>query len=319
MKIHKIFLLLILILIAGSFVFAEEEGNDAVAEVNGVKITMLDVDREINMMYQQAIMQGTYPDDSKIEEYRQQAVNTLIGRELLIQDAEKKNYAADQAAVDEYMEALAMNYGGKESLEQTLAGQGMSLDKLRTDTERYQIVSNYVENEIRSGIEVAGSDARSYYDENREYFRQEETVRASHILIQTPEDADEEELKAAYDKISDIREQIVEGADFSELAREYSDCPSAENGGDLGEFGPGRMVPPFDRAVFSMKPGELSKPVQTQFGFHLIKLVEKNDGKVIEYDDVKNQITDYLTDLEVQAEVSRIVVELRNKAEIKLF
>ena len=195
----------------------------------------------------------------------------------------------------------------------------MTLEKLKSDAGRYQIVSSYVDNEVRSQIGLDASAARKYYDENIEYFKQEETVRASHILVQTSENAEKKELDEALAKIVDIREKIVGGESFESLAMEYSDCPSGANGGDLGEFGHGQMVPPFDRAVFALEPGELSQPVQTQFGFHLIKLVEKNEGQTIAYTDVEPQIVEYLVDQKVQAKINEIVEKLRDKAVVKLF
>ena len=262
-KIFKILITGLIFLLSVTAVFAADGDSEPVAEVNGVEITVFDVNREINMMYQQAIMQGVYPDDSQIAEYQESAVNTLIGRELLIQEAESKNYSADSAEVDAYINALTMNYGGTAQLEEALAAQGMALDKLESDAGRYQIVSSYVDNEVRSKIGLDASAARKYYDENIEYFKQEETVRASHILVQTSENAEKKELDEALAKIVDIREKIVGGESFESLAMEYSDCPSGANGGDLGEFGHGQMVPPFDRAVFALEPGELSQPLQT--------------------------------------------------------
>ena len=116
-KIFKILITGLIFLLSVTAVFAADGDSEPVAEVNGVEITVFDVNREINMMYQQAIMQGVYPDDSQIAEYQESAVNTLIGRELLIQEAESKNYSADSAEVDEYINALIMNYGGTEQLE----------------------------------------------------------------------------------------------------------------------------------------------------------------------------------------------------------
>ena len=318
-KITKILFLGIILLNFGFALYAAENDADPVLAVNGVEITVFDVNREVNMMYQQAVMQGVYPDKSEIPAYQQSALNTLVGRELLVQDAEKKDYSADPAEVDEYIDALVANYGSRENLEQALAEQGMSFDKLRKDAERYQVINAYVDNEIRNDISIDEAAAQDYYSENQEYFKSEETVKASHILIKTSEDADQQELDDALSRIKEIREKIVNGGDFAELAKEYSEGPSGENGGALGEFGHGQMVPPFDRAVFALEPGELSQPVQTQYGFHLIKLTEKNESRMIAFNDVKSQIIDYLTDVEVQSRVNSVITELRDEADIKVF
>jgi peptidyl-prolyl cis-trans isomerase C len=299
--------------------FAQADATTIVAAVNGTELTAIDVRREMNMMYQQAVMQGVYPDESEIDAYWNRAIEVLIGRELLLQAAESKNYTADSAAVEEYINGLTINYGGIEALTDALAEQGMTLEKLRNDTLRYQIISLFVEKELRSDVVLDDSAALQYYNENKEYFQKDETINASHILVQTSENADETELEAAYTKISALYDRVAAGEDFAELAREYSDCPSAENGGDLGEFGHGMMVPPFDRAAFDLEPGEFSKPVQTQFGYHIILLTAKNAPVTINFEDVQQQITDYLVDSEVEQKVNSYVSALRDEADIKLY
>jgi len=311
-------LLISLLLLQAVFLFAEEDKTD-VAAVNGTIIKSSAVRREMNMMYQKAVSQGIYPDDSEINAYWMQALESLIGRELLFQDAVEKDYQADTAAVEEYIAALSTNYGGLEQLETALEAQGMDLETLRTDTLRYYVISSYVDKELSADIELSDDDSLAYFNENPEYFIQEETVRASHILISTAEGADEAEMNAALEQITGLRGRIVAGEEFAELAAEFSDCPSSEQGGDLGVFGHGQMVPPFDRAAFALDVGGLSEPVQTQFGFHLIKLTEKHSGEKMAYDDVKGQIADHLRNLALEQLVTDHVAVLRDSAEIKLF
>lgn len=316
-KLYKFFLISILLFQTVS-AFAEDENTD-VAEVNGSLISSTDVRREMNMMYQQAVSQGVYPDDSEINAYWENALNALIGRELLFQSAVENKYQADQDAVEEYINALSMNYGGMEQLETALEDQGMDIEKLRNDTKRYYVISNFVDNELQPDIEVSDEQSLKYYNDNSEYFVNEETIRASHILIKTSEGADEAEMKSALERIEALHVRAVSGEDFAELAAEYSDCPSSEQGGDLGDFGHGMMVPPFDRAAFALEVGEISNVVQTQYGFHIIKLTGRNSGEDIPYDSVKQQIIDYLTGLELEGLVTEYVDGLRESADIKLF
>ncbi len=312
------------IIISAIFLFtasaAFSERNDAVlAKINGKEIKSSELMREVQMMYQQSIADGMFPDDSQIEEFKDMALDMLIGRELLLQEAEQKNYKADPSAVEEYINSLSMNYGGIEVLEEQLLKQDMTLEELRRNTERYQLMSEFIDKEFRNSISLDKNAAEDYYAENKDYFKKEETVTASHILIKTSENADEKELKEAYEKISSIRERIIAGESFEDLAQEYSECPSGQRGGDLGEFGHGSMVPPFDRAAFSLDVGELSQPVQTRFGYHIILCTAKSEGAVIAYDDVKDQIISYLTDLELEAYMNEHVENLKKNAEIIIF
>lgn len=143
-----------------------------------------------------------------------------------------------------------------------------------------QLLINYAGEKAVSGVSVSDDEAKKYYDDNKEQFIGEETVTASHILVKT-----EDEAKTLYEKIASGE------VSFENAARENSTCPSKANGGSLGEFSRGQMVPEFDAAVFSMQVGEITKePVKTQFGYHLIRLDAKNEAKPIEFSEIKDRI-----------------------------
>ncbi|MBE7043090.1 MAG: hypothetical protein E7399_06300 [Ruminococcaceae bacterium] len=128
---------------------------------------------------------------------------------------------------------------------------------------------------------VTEEEISTYYEENKDRFTKGESVNASHILVDSEE------------KAKELLEQIQNGEiSFEDAARANSSCPSKDNGGNLGEFTRGQMVPEFDQAAFAMNAGEVSGPVKTQFGYHLIKLIEKNEAKVYALDEIKEQIQD---------------------------
>lgn len=124
-------------------------------------------------------------------------------------------------------------------------------------------------------------EIKAFYDANKERFVSGESVNASHILVDSEE------------KVNEILAKINAGEiSFEDAARQNSSCPSSENGGNLGEFTRGQMVPEFDSAVFAMNVGEVSSPVKTQFGYHLIKLNAKNEPKTYDFDEIKPQLAD---------------------------
>ena len=132
-------------------------------------------------------------------------------------------------------------------------------------------------------VKVTEDEIKRFYDENPDQFKGEETVTASHILVDTEE------------KASEIRQQLESGKiTFEDAAKQYSTCPSAQNGGSLGEFGRGQMVPEFDAACFEMQPGELRGPVQTQFGYHLIRLDAKNAARPVSFAEAHDAIEQHL-------------------------
>lgn len=144
---------------------------------------------------------------------------------------------------------------------------------------------------LAENYEITPEEAEEYYQAYKDTeFQQEEQVKASHILIQLEEGASDAAWEEAKTRIEEIRQNLVDGADFAELAKEFSDCPSSFQGGDLGWFGRGRMVPEFEETAFSLKPGEISQPVRTQFGWHLIKVEDHQEATAIPFEDAKEEI-----------------------------
>lgn len=146
-----------------------------------------------------------------------------------------------------------------------------------------QLLIQYATNKAFQGVTVTDAEVRQFFDENPDQFTNRQTVSASHILV------DSEEQAAA------LLKQIQNGEiSFEDAAKAYSSCPSAQNGGSLGEFGRGQMVPEFDEACFTMKAGELRGPVRTQFGYHIIRLDGVNAGEDMPYEQVAGQIKNHL-------------------------
>ncbi len=183
--------------------------------------------------------------------------------------------------------------GRKAILEQVIASKLLLLDARHNlyETEpqfkeelarlRESLLINYAGQKVLSAVKVSDDDVRAYYEENKEKFVQGETVNADHILV----DSEEKALEV----LGKIRSGEI---DFGDAAKEYSSCPSRERGGNLGDFSRGQMVPEFDSAVFAMNEGEISEPVKTQFGYHLIKFNSKTESAVMPYEEIAGELRD---------------------------
>ena len=163
-------------------------------------------------------------------------------------------------------------------------------------------------------------DCERYYNENREVFKTPPQVRASHILVKT--DGQDEESKAkARAKIDSIRAAVMQEINvekaFADAARDNSDCPSGREGGDLGWFGPGQMVPEFDKAAFEMKVDEISDVVETQFGFHILRKTGEKPGGEKSYDEVKEPLRESLMREAKNAAFAKFIGELRAAAKVE--
>ncbi len=163
-----------------------------------------------------------------------------------------------------------------------------------------EMLSNYAVQKAVERVRVTDEEAKKYFEENPEQFTPEMTFNASHILVDSEEKAAELAEKIAAGEIS-----------FEDAASEYSSCPSGKNGGSLGEFGHGQMVPEFEAACEALEEGELSAPVQTQFGWHLIKLVSKGMGKEVEYKDIAENLKAALMEQKQQAAYQSKINQLK--------
>ena len=162
------------------------------------------------------------------------------------------------------------------------------------------------------GKDIDDKKIKAYFDENKVAYDGSE-VRASHILVDTREMKTDAELAQALEKIKKIKAEVDSGKDFAEVARQYSDCPSKDKGGDLSFFKrKGQMVEPFAAAAFALKVGQLSDPVKTPFGYHIIKVTETKKGNDVTFDDVKQNIKKNM--MEEKAQV--LIRQLLEKAKI---
>ena len=151
--------------------------------------------------------------------------------------------------------------------------------KAMMERARKDILAQLAINSVLKDITVTDEEMQAFYKENPQHFEKGETVHAKHILVDSEE------------KAQDIMNKITAGdIYFEDAAKEFSSCPSNAQGGDLGEFGKGQMVPEFDQAVFAAEVGKVVGPVKTQFGYHLIKVEDKKDASVTPFDEVKEQI-----------------------------
>ena len=161
-------------------------------------------------------------------------------------------------------------------------------------------------------------DARAFYDNNPDKFKQAATVRASHILLKVPENAPEAEKTKARTQIEGILKRARSGEDFAALAKQYSQDGSAAQGGDLGYFERERMVPAFSQAAFALQPGQLSDVVTTQFGFHIIKVTDRKPPAAVPYEQVSARIVDYLSSQKKQQRMAQFIEDAKKRARIEV-
>jgi len=282
-----------------------ESESDVIATVNGEKIFRLAFNKRLNVFRR---MNQEVTDAVKM-----QIVSQLTKKMLLKQFVEKQDVSASaediKAEIEKIKFFLQNNPANKDKpMNEILETQGSSVTELEEEVSRALALSKYLENS------VTDADKRSYFDANKDAFNGAK-VKASHVLIDTRNLKTEAELAEAKKKIDIVKVQIDKGADFAEMAKKFSECPSAEKGGDIGFFQrKGSIVEEFAVVAFAMEVGEISEPVKTQFGYHIIKVTEKEEGKEVKYADVADMV-DFVY---MQIKTESLLKELHDKAEINV-
>lgn len=287
MKNNKLTIIFGVIFLGLLLIFATAFTRTATAaSINGEKITKEELDSKLTEMY------GA------------ETLDSLVTNKVIEMEAAKEKVKVTGNEIDEELAKLEESYGGEEAFEAALEQNQVTMDRIREDIEIYLLA----EKMIGASIDVSEEEMKTYFEENKASFDQKEQVKASHILVE-----DEATAKK-------IKEQLDKGEDFAELAKEYStDSSNAANGGDLGYFGKGEMAEEFEQAAFALEAGAVSEPVKTEFGYHIIKLVDKKAEKAADFEDHKGEIKELLFDQKIQAEYTNWLEEKKAAYEIKSY
>lgn len=292
--------------------------GEVVARVNGVAVTNSDLKRA-NKVLMQGQQRIPAPTAEQVKELEKQALNQLISAELLFQAGQKLEIKDLDKLIEEKLKAGKARFSNEADFAKAIKELDMTEADLKDYTRKDLIISNFVEKTIMPKVTVSEEDARKFYEQNADKFMRSETVRASHILIGTDAKTSPEDKKKALEKAEKLRKELGGGADFSTLAKENSTCPSSKQGGDLGYFGKGQMVPAFEKTAFSMKVGEISDVVETQFGYHVIKLMEKKPAEKVDFKDARQRIEEYLKSQKTGTAVGDYLNEVRKTADVVIF
>ena len=318
--ITLICILLLSPLMTRSMADTSAKKDEKAAVVNGKAITMGSLDRHVNLILRQFPgNEGEQAETDRIARIRSKILNDLINREMLYQESEKAGIKIEPALVDEQFAKMKKQYPDQGAFDNYMSSMSLTEAEVKSQIKKGLAIKEYVDSTIIDKIDVSEQELNEYYRNNRDRFTRPETVRASHILIKVEKEAIEFEKKEARKKLEKIRTRAVKGEDFAELAKKFSEGPSAEKGGELGYFQRGQMVKPFEEAAFGLKPGEISDVVETQFGFHIIKVLDKKPSETTKLKDVKVRLKEFLKQGKVRKEVMSYVEDLRKKSEIEIF
>lgn len=255
-----------------------------IASVNGEEIT----EAELN--------------ESLTEQYGAEVLTTLISNKIIEMEAEKLDVSATDEEIEAEYEEYTAQYGGEEAFLEVISSYNMDVEDVKEDIKSYLLTIKVMEDYVG----LTDEDVKTYFEENKTTYGQAAQVEASHILVEDEATADE------------VIEKLNAGEDFAQIAAEYStDTATKDAGGDLGYFGKGEMEEAFENAAFAMDIDTISEPVETEYGFHIIKVTDKIEEKEAVFEDVKDTVYQDLLDSKVSEQYSTWLGEKMEEYEIE--
>jgi len=293
--------------------------DERVAVVNGTVITRDSFEREMTSISRQMAQQDQTSPRIGRKELKDRVLKSLIDRELLFQEANNRGIRVADSAVDEKVDALKGRLGGEAAYQKALSDSKLSETELKARIRQGDAVQQLVDAQVSDRVQISDQESSQFYQMHPELFKQPEQVQASHILIKLAPEADAAQKTAAREKMAVLRKRVAGGEAFGTLAGEASECPSAAKGGDLGYFKRGQMVPAFEKVAFELPIGQVSQVVESEFGYHLIKVTDKRPEQTIAYEKVRGRIVQHLTQTKARIEMRLFLEQLRQTAKIEKF
>ena len=289
------------------------------AIVNGQEISGEAVGFELDRLVRFYMSHGMTMDEVKknLPKLEEKALEQAIGAKLLLDRASMLDLPVTAGDIDREVQKVVTQVGGEENYRKALEAQHISEVEFRKELEKGARVNMLVEQACAHVADPTEAEVAGFYEAHKAEYVEQPQVLCQHILVKVGESDLPEAKAAAFDKIRAIRERVMNGADFAEEAKKNSDCPSGHDGGSLGWFGRGMMVPEFDKVAFEMKKGEVSDIVTTQFGYHIIYKADEKGGGQQTLVDVHDQIKDLLRHEARGRAMDGFVAELRAAAKIE--
>ncbi|MCB2169862.1 MAG: peptidylprolyl isomerase [Deltaproteobacteria bacterium] len=295
---------------------APDRGLDEIARVNGVVITR----REFQIEYRQAVDkhvdEGQPVNEAYIAPIRRAVIQRMVEEELLFQESRRLGIVVAPEELDDRIAAARARFDSESAFAQEIARLHMDESQYRRKLDRQMAIDRVIERQVMPSITLSEEEIRQFYDANPQRFKTPEKIRLSHILIRF-EPGENTDKTQARRKMETIAAQLAQGADFSDLAKDYSEEPRREHGGDLGYIERGQILPQLETVAFELAVGETSPILTTGHGFHLLRVTDRKPGKVTMFEEAQPEIRQTLLQLKRGQAVKAYVDTIRKKADIR--
>lgn len=289
--------------------------TQVVATVNGQAITR----GEMDFMVKNVMKGQSEAPTNQHAQIRQRVLDEMINKELLYQKAKLADITVTPDELSDTMKRIKSDFRDDKAFAEQLRKDNMSMSGVEAMVRQGLVIDKFLDTSVKVKIKVPPAEEEKFYADNKEMMKHPEQIRASHILLRTGQGATEEMKKAQRAKAEEALSRARKGEDFAALAKQYSqDVQTAANGGDLGFFAKGQMVPAFDTAAWALKPGEISGVVETNFGYHIIKAIERRPEGYTPINDVRARIHEHLVNQHVHDDMQKAITDLRSQAKINV-
>jgi peptidyl-prolyl cis-trans isomerase C len=295
------------------------DSNTVIARVNGREIRFAELQSRMEQMIT-SLPQTPPPDvlQQQIPALLMRVLDNIVTVELLEKAIAEEGVSVAESDVVKQLRQTQARLPEGQRLSELLAAQGSSLDELRENLKRDLAIQKLLEKHSGGEYEPSDEEIEQFYDNNPDQFKLPEMASAHHILIGIRAEDSDEIKQSKLDKLNEIRQQIIAGADFEEMARKHSEGPSAAQGGNLGAFPRGQMLKSFDDAVFSQPIGELGEPVETRFGYHIVRVDERKPARTVGLDEARPNIKQHLQSIRRQQVLADYMKELRDASDLEI-
>ncbi len=287
--------------------------NRILVVVNEDIITEADVTSHVTALLED--QHGPAPDEASSSEMHQAILHRLIEQRLMLQEARRSGTTISSDDVLRRLGEVRKRFVSEEEFQHSLAESGLSEEQLKEQIRDQLTIQAIIDAKVRSTINVSPQEVAQELERHPELAKPGDRVRASHILIRVNESRSEEQARAL---IADLHRQLTSGAPFSALAKRDSEDPHAEDGGQMGWVAQGELLPELDAALFRLKPGELSAPIQTRLGFHLVKVEERRTATDLSITEANRSIYQRLYQQKFEQAFDRWLNELKRRAYIEI-
>ncbi len=290
-------------------------------EVDGAKMTRSQLDREVQGKL--AGLAGQVPAENLENargEVRKAVIDEFIVRTLLDREINRRKLTATEREIKEVLDTMKKQLPAGATLEEVFEKNKIDPAVMREEIALNVRIGKLVTAEMGTSAKVTDKEINDFYRKNQDQFKQPEAIHARHILIAKRPDDSAKVTAEKKAKAEELRKQLVAGADFAELARKNSDCPSKQNGGDLGFFSRGQMVKPFEEAAFSQQTKAIGPVVETEFGYHIIQVAERRAATTVKLDaETKKQVTAFLERQKKESAYEGMIKRLKGAANIVVY